>query len=99
MTANLPVLSGLLTRTVRKLSYRGISDEGSPEAGTPDGQSQYSVRSGRFFKSKPSNSAMETQPGFCTDCPGGRPTVRHHFEYGKSSLIEVHEHGNGKVEK
>ncbi|KAL8772644.1 MAG: hypothetical protein Q9209_002305 [Squamulea sp. 1 TL-2023] len=86
-TANLPVLSYIVTKTVESLSWSKISSNRSPERGND------SKGSPKFCKRR--NQDEVEFEGLRR--PGGRPTVRHDVEYGSSEYLEVQETSPGKA--
>ena len=97
MTANLPVLSFVVTRTVEMLSWSSISSNRSPER--PNGQKRWSQS--KFYKRKlHDNLKTESETEFGglrgTQSSEGRPTIRHDVEYGSADGVEVQQTGLGK---
>ena len=95
MTANLPVLSFLLTKTVKKLSWANLSDEGSP-----DRKWYAHAKYDKDFNPElERHSRAKGDKGFGfrdTRSLEGQPTVRHDVEYGTDESEEVHDGGVGK---
>ncbi|KAL8845939.1 MAG: hypothetical protein Q9221_008940 [Calogaya cf. arnoldii] len=87
MTANLPVLSFVVTKTVELLSWSSVSSDG--------------IRS-KFYKRKFHDGAKtESETEFNglrgTYSAEGRPTVRCDVEYGSTEAVQVHQTGLGKA--
>ncbi|KAL8730233.1 MAG: hypothetical protein Q9166_004210 [cf. Caloplaca sp. 2 TL-2023] len=91
-TANLPVLSIVVTKTVEMLSWSSVSSNQSPDRG---GGSKGLPR----FHKRRIHDEPETEFGSLrgTERAGGQPTVRHDVEYGSGENVEVQETGPGKL--
>ncbi|KAL8687507.1 MAG: hypothetical protein Q9218_006342 [Villophora microphyllina] len=89
MTANLPVLSFVVTKTVEMLSWSSVSSNRSPERTEGDKRRSY-IR--RLHDDSKLESEAEFRGLRGAHSWEGRPTVRHDVEYGPvDKAAEVHE--------
>ncbi|KAL8709761.1 MAG: hypothetical protein Q9220_005547 [cf. Caloplaca sp. 1 TL-2023] len=91
MTANLPVLSFVVTKTVEMLSWSSVSSNRFPER--PDNRASFYKR--RLHDVDPKTES-ETEFGVHRTFSSGQPTLRHDVEYGTGEAFEVHESGLDK---
>ncbi|KAL8948892.1 MAG: hypothetical protein Q9222_004950 [Ikaeria aurantiellina] len=91
MTANLPVLSFVVTKTVEMLSWSSMSSNRSPER--PGNRASFYKR--RLHDVDPKTDS-ETEFGVHRTWSSGQPTLRHDVEYGAGEVVEIHEPGLGK---
>ncbi|KAI4198663.1 MAG: hypothetical protein LQ350_005135 [Teloschistes chrysophthalmus] len=85
MTANLPVLSFIVTRTVEMLSWSSVSSDRSPEQSDGDKRRSY-IR--RLHDESKANSVTDFRGLRGGNSWEGRPTVRHDVEYGPMDVEE-----------
>ncbi|KAI4236997.1 MAG: hypothetical protein LQ352_007966 [Teloschistes flavicans] len=88
LTANLPVLSFVVTKTVEMLSWSSVSSNRSPERSDDDKRRSY-IR--RLHDDSKANSDTDFRGLRGGNSWEGRPTVRHDVEYGPDGDME----GNG----
>ncbi|KAG8526530.1 uncharacterized protein KY384_008730 [Bacidia gigantensis] len=100
MTANLPVLSILASKTAKKLSWAALSDEGSPDRSFDRNGHVRAKRSDHYKRQSHEKPAIDCDPrrgfrGTNLSNPG-EPTVRHDVEYGASEVEEVRSNSGTK---
>ncbi|KAI4186164.1 MAG: hypothetical protein L6R41_003656 [Letrouitia leprolyta] len=90
ITANLPVLSFMVTKTVEMLSWSSISSDRSPDRA--NGQKRF--QGSNFYKRRLHDESETEFSGLRgTHTSESRPTIRHDVEYGPTEAVEVQQMG------